>query len=111
MVEYTIDPDWQAAVATVLEKYNPDYAAFIALDPETGEIVALVNHQRRGIQDENLAVRATYPAASVFKIITAAAVLDLDKATPATVIPFNGKTTSLYKKTVLRHKDTQWNRR
>ena len=111
MVEYTIDPDLQAAVATVLEKYNPDYAAFIALDPETGEIVALVNHQRRGIQDENLAVRATYPAASVFKIITAAAVLDLDKATPATVIPFNGKTTSLYKKNVLRHKDTEWTRR
>ena len=110
-VEYTIDPDLQAAVAGVFEKYNPDYAAFAALDPETGEILALVNHQRRGIRDENLAVRATYPAASVFKIITAAAVLDLDKATPATVIPFNGKTTSLYKKNVLKHKNTQWTRR
>jgi|TARA_B100000315_G_scaffold79150_3_gene72512 cell division protein FtsI/penicillin-binding protein 2 len=111
MVEYTIDPDLQQAVTEVFEKYSPDYGVFVALDPETGEILALVNHQRRGISDQNLALRATYPAASVFKIITAAAVLDLGKATPATVMPFNGKTTSLYRKNVLKHKDNQWTRR
>ena len=110
-VEYTIDPGLQAAVAGVFEQYNPDYGVFAALDADTGEILALVNHQRRGITDQNLATRATYPAASVFKIVTAAAVLDLDKATPSTVIPFNGKTTSLYRKNVLNHKDTEWTRR
>jgi peptidoglycan glycosyltransferase len=110
-VEYTIDPNLQAAVAGVFEQYNPDYAVFAALDADTGEILALVNHQRRGITDQNLAARATYPAASVFKIVTAATVLDLDKATPSTVIPFNGKTTSLYRKNVLEHKETQWTRR
>ena len=110
-VEYTIDPDLQTAVAGVFEKYSPDYAAFAALDPDTGEILALVSHQRQGIKNQNLAIRATYPAASVFKIITAGAVLDLGKATPSTVVPFNGKTTSLYKKNVLKHKDNQWTRR
>ncbi len=110
-VEYTIDPSLQAAVAGVFEQYNPDYGVFAALDADTGEILALVNHQRRGITDQNLATRATYPAASVFKIVTAAAVLDLDKVTPSTVIPFNGKTTSLYRKNVLNHKNTEWTRR
>ncbi|HAA36082.1 MAG TPA: hypothetical protein DCE12_04635, partial [Gammaproteobacteria bacterium] len=54
-VEYTIDPSLQAAVAGVFEQYNPDYGVFAALDADTGEILALVNHQRRGITDQNLA--------------------------------------------------------
>ena len=110
-VEYTIDHELQNAVETIFEQYGPDYGVFTALNPDTGEVLALVNHRRQSVATQNLALQATYPAASVFKIVTASAAMDLDKVTPKTVIPFNGKTTSLYRKNVLEHKNNQWTRR
>ena len=106
-VEYTIDHELQNAVETIFEQYGPDYGVFTALNPDTGEVLALVNHRRQSVATQNLALQATYPAASVFKIVTASAAMDLDKVTPKTVIPFNGKTTSLYRKNVLEHKNKQ----
>ena len=110
-IQYTLDPQLQNTVAQVFNHFDPDYGVFVALDPDNGEILALVNHRRDGNNSENLALKASYPAASVFKIITAAAAIDIGKANADTVIPFNGKTTSLYRKNVLQHKDNQWTRR
>ncbi|NBP96175.1 MAG: hypothetical protein EBU28_12795, partial [Gammaproteobacteria bacterium] len=111
-ITYTLDAELQKAVDEVFAQYGPDYGVFAALDPDTGEILALASHRRnQGEPTENLAIAATYPGASVIKVVTAAAAMDLGKATPETVIPFNGKTTSLYRKNVLHHKNTQWTRR
>ena len=110
-IQYTLDPQLQNTVTQVFNHFDPDYGVFVALDPDNGEILALVNHRRDGNNSENLALKASYPAASVFKIITAAAAIDIGKANANTVIPFNGKTTSLYRKNVLEHKDNQWTRR
>lgn len=110
-IHYTLDPELQNTVAQVFNHFDPDYGVFVALDPNNGEILALVDHRRDGNDSENLALKASYPAASVFKIITAAAAIDIGKANANTVIPFNGKTTSLYRKNVLEHKDNQWTRR
>jgi len=110
-IQYTLDPQLQNTVAQVFNHFDPDYGVFVALNPDNGEILALVNHRRDGNNSENLALKASYPAASVFKIITAAAAIDIGKANANTVIPFNGKTTSLYRKNVLEHKDNQWTRR
>ncbi len=110
-IQYTLDPQLQNTVTQVFNHFDPDYGVFVALDPDNGEILALVNHRRDGNNSENLALKAGYPAASVFKIITAAAAIDIGKANANTVIPFNGKTTSLYRKNVLEHKDNQWTRR
>lgn len=110
-VEYTLDQGLQDAVGSVFEKYRPDYGIFTALNPDTGQVLAMVSYRRDGVTADNLTLRNSYPAASVFKIITAAAALDLGLAEPTTVIPFNGKTTSLYRKNVLHHVDNQWTRR
>src|SRR5258706_5640040 len=47
----------------------------VALDPRTGQILAMVEYAKDG-DNEGLATRPLYPAASVFKIITGAALLD-----------------------------------
>ena len=44
-------------------------------------------------------------------MITAAAALDQDMLEPDSVMRYNGKRSSLYKKQVLRHKDNKWTRR
>jgi len=112
-VEYTFDPQVHKNMADVYLRYQPDYACFVAIDVETGAILNLTSFVKQEDDQplENLVMRADYPAASVFKMITAAAGLDTGKLSPSTVIPFNGKSTTLYKKQVLSHKDNQWTRR
>lgn len=111
IVEYTFDPKVHNDMASVYLKYQPDYACFVALDVETGAILNLTSFIKSGEQWDNLVMRSEYPAASVFKMITAAASLDMGKLSPMSVIPFNGKSTTLYKSQVLRHKNNKWTRK
>ena len=112
-LNYTFDPSVHQSMANVYIKYQPDFACFVAIDVETGAILNLTSFIKSKSDEkiDNLVMRSNYPAASVFKMITAAAGLDTGKVTPSTVIPFNGKGTSLYKKQVLSHKDNKWTRR
>jgi cell division protein FtsI/penicillin-binding protein 2 len=59
---------------------------------------------------ENLALRATYPAASVFKIITATAAMDRYKISPDTLIMYSGGNHTLYRQNVLYNKPNRWSR-
>ena len=64
-----------------------------------------------GANHGNLSLVNTFPAASISKIITAVAALNEHKANGSTVIPFNGKSTSLYKKELwFNHKKNKWTR-
>ncbi len=110
-LEYTFDNDIQAVLDRLYRRYRPDYAAFVALDPTTGEVIALFSWDKKRSGLGNLALRSNYPAASIFKIVTAAAALDQGKVEPDTVLPFNGKRSSLYKRQVFRHRDNKWTRR
>jgi cell division protein FtsI/penicillin-binding protein 2 len=98
-------------MASVYLKYQPDYACFVAIDVETGAILNLTSFVKSGEQWDNLVMRSEYPAASVFKLITAAASLDMGKLSPSSVIPFNGKSTTLYKRQVMKHKNNKWTRK
>ena len=108
---YTLDQNLQDWAETRLARYNPDYGVFVALDPDNGKILALATSRRDATESGDLALRATYPAASTFKLITAAAALEEGVAQPETVFAFNGKSTSLYKKQVFDVKENKWTRR
>lgn len=112
-VDYTVDSGLQQSIEELYERYKPDYAAFFAMDAVSGEVVAYADYVKDPNDDVygHLALNASFPAASVFKVVTAAAALELDGVEPKTVLPYNGKSTSLYKKQVLRHKDNKWTRR
>ena len=103
----TIDQALQERIEDVYDQYDPDYAAFVAMDPETGKILAMVDRSADG--RDNLALSATFPAASVFKIVTSAAALDERKIQPRTVVPVNGSFGTLYKRN-LRDQITRWTR-
>ncbi len=110
-INYTIDQSLQDWAEERLKTYNPDYGVFVALEPDTGEILALATSRRDDQQSAELALRGTYPAASTFKLITAAAALEEGIATPETQFAFNGKSTSLYKNQVYKVKENKWTRR
>ena len=108
---YTINEHLQIALSDWLDRYDPDFAVAVAIDPDTGKILALTTHVSDGEPLGNLAMSSAFPAASVFKIVTAAAAMDLGKLNPKSIMPFNGKSTSLYKKNVFEHKNTKWTRK
>lgn len=74
--ELTLDPELQARVAKILADYEVPYGALVALEPATGRVLAYVSHSSANPQAGDLALDATPPAASVFKVITAAALVD-----------------------------------
>jgi cell division protein FtsI/penicillin-binding protein 2 len=109
-VDYTLDQGLHDMLAAIYKRYRPDYACFVAMDPDTGAVLTLTSYMRANEDWGNLALRSVYPAASVFKMVTATAAMDSGLANPDTVVPFNGKSTTLYKKQVLQHKDNKWTR-
>lgn len=110
-VQYTLQENAQNLIQKLLRQYQPDYAAFVAIDAKTGRIISLASHSRVQSEIENLALRATFPAASIFKIVTASAAIDLHKARPDTIVPFNGGLYTLYKKNLENDKINRWTRR
>ncbi len=107
-LHYNFDSKIKANIDNLLNHYGPDYAAVVVANPKTGRILAMSSFVRDGEDVGNLSVHSGFPAASIFKMITAAAALDQDIASPSTQFEFNGKFTSLYKSNVLHHKKTKW---
>ncbi len=73
---YSIDPALQAAANEIFRTYRPRFSAFAAVEPQTGKILALTDYSRGNSGPAGIWQRATYPAASVFKVITAAGALE-----------------------------------
>lgn len=94
-VVYTLDPVLQDKITALFERYKVPYGAFVAISPKTGKILAMVGYSDKNGSDQQLALRATYPAASLFKLVTAAAALEKGKVEPETVINFRGGLYSL----------------
>jgi cell division protein FtsI/penicillin-binding protein 2 len=71
----TLDSELQRASERLLRAANPLEGAIVMVDPATGHVLALAAHARSG-RTEGLLTRARVPAASLFKIVTAAALLE-----------------------------------
>jgi cell division protein FtsI/penicillin-binding protein 2 len=109
-VKYTVDSDAQEYIEHEILRWRPDYAAFVAIDARTGRILAMSTYQHEGVSLGNLALRPTFPAASVFKVVTAAAAIDQKKITADSRLPFTGAYHTLYKHNVMSTQVTRWTR-
>ncbi len=101
-VTYTFDAEAQAHMEKLFKKYNPDYGAFAAIDASSGKILSLVSYTRKPNEIGNLALKAVFPAASIFKIVTAAAAMDQSRLAPHSTISYGGRNTTLYRNQVLK---------
>jgi cell division protein FtsI/penicillin-binding protein 2 len=87
---------WEQSVTRFLRMHRPSYGAFVAIDPATGEIFALSEYSRVGKKNGDVAQSAMFPAASVFKIVTSAALLSKGKATRGTTVCYHGGSSWIY---------------
>jgi penicillin-binding protein A len=108
-MHFTLDRELQETIEELYERYDPSYAAFVAMDPETGKILAMVDYSNEDRAGGNLALKATYPAASVFKVVTSTAALNEGKVRPNAMFPVNGRFGTLYKRN-LRDVVNRWTR-
>ena len=83
---FTVDPYFQKAVESELKRFKVKYGAYVAIDPETGAVLAAVS----SLNHPNLLFKRSFPTASTFKIVTAAAALDTGAATPRTELNCGG---------------------
>jgi cell division protein FtsI/penicillin-binding protein 2 len=72
----TLDPRLQEKLERSLEAYRVPWGATVLLEPRTGRVLALAEHSQAEPGRRGLPLSAIAPAASVFKIVTAAALLE-----------------------------------
>ncbi len=108
-LDYTIEPELQEFTDNLLKQYRPDYGALVAMDAATGEILTMSSYTH-GQPQVNLNLVASFPAASVFKVVTSAAAIDLDKVTSQSTIKFTGRSHTLYRRDVMTEQQNRWTR-
>jgi cell division protein FtsI/penicillin-binding protein 2 len=109
-IDYSLDSDLQEAAEKLLKSYRPDYGAVVVMDALSGRVKAMTSYQKSDPSAPHLALRGTFPAASIFKIVTATAAVDKYHISPDTIILFNGSNYTLYKKNVMETKRNRWTR-
>jgi cell division protein FtsI/penicillin-binding protein 2 len=97
LVQYTTNEGLQRMLSSIIKKGSVRYAAFVAMDPDTGEVKALLSY---GHKTENLALRATYPSASIFKIVTAGAAIENQRLSSGSLIPLKGSHHTLFRQNI-----------
>ncbi|RKH67910.1 penicillin-binding transpeptidase domain-containing protein [Corallococcus llansteffanensis] len=90
----TIDPGLQASLTKIMQNYQVPYGAAVVLEPSTGRVLAMAEHSEAKPELRGLPVRAVFPAASIFKIVTGSALLEAG-VSPDTEACFHGGKRSL----------------
>ena len=96
-VHSSLDADLQNYILSLLKRSRTEQAAVVVLSPMDGRILAMANYEKGG-KGDNLCTKAVYPAASLFKIVSAAAALETAGFTPNRAVIFTGGKHTLYKR-------------
>lgn len=109
-LKFTIDSEMQKEAEKLLKTYKPDYAAIFMMDASSGKVLAMTSFQKDDPNAENWNLKSNFPAASVFKVVTATAAVDKAGISPQHKINFNGGNYTLYRKNVMSDKVNKWTR-
>ena len=88
--ELTLDPKLQRTAARLLARANPVAGAVVVADARTGKVLVWVDRRRGRSQPGDVLLDQVAPAASLFKIVTAAALLDKAQIPPQTRVCTHG---------------------
>ncbi|MBW1789250.1 MAG: hypothetical protein JRK53_21975 [Deltaproteobacteria bacterium] len=91
-----LEPGLQRYIVKLLRRSRTLQAGVVVMKPSDGRILAMAAYGDTN-DAGNLNVRAEFPAASLFKIVSAAAALDAAGFTPDRRVFYHGKRHTLYK--------------
>lgn len=93
----TLLPRVQQHMSALLQRYAVPHGAFAAVEPSTGRVLALAAHSAAEPGAKPFALRGLAPAASIFKLVTAGALLEQSLLDPDQETCFRGGKRRLYK--------------
>lgn len=96
-VETTLDADLQNYLLQKLDRKNARRIGIVVMEGSTGRVLALVGFDKED-PARNPCLSSDFPAASVFKIVTAACAVDQYGFSAASPVHFNGPKHTLYKR-------------
>ena len=98
-VRPTVHPALQAQAIKWLKNSKALEAALVIVEPETGEVVTLAGYRADG-EGVNSALAGSFPAASLFKIVTAAAAVESASLSADSALAYDGGKHTLYKNSI-----------
>jgi cell division protein FtsI/penicillin-binding protein 2 len=99
-----IHPKLQKFILRTLKRSRTQQSAVVVMDPHDGRLLSMVNYDPDG-HSANLCLQADFPAASLFKIVTAAAALESAGLTLDQLLYYRGSKHTLYKSQLKTKKD------
>ncbi len=108
LVDTSLDMDLQKYLLEIMDTRHARQIGMVAMDPETGKVLAMVGHDKKS-GDSNPCIDPRFPAASVFKVVTAAGVIETCGMTKDSPLVYNGRKYTLYK-SQLKDKDNKYTR-
>lgn len=103
LAETSIDSELQSYLKQNLDIRHSLYIGIVALELGSGRVLAMVSFDKQQPQ-ANTCVAGKFPAASIFKIVTAAAAIEDARLKPNSSLKYNGRKRTLYKSQI---KDTR----
>ena len=95
-VNTSLDVSLQQFLLDNLDQSTARYIGIVAMDPNTGRILSMVSYDKTS-QHNNPCVDNRFPAASIFKIVTAAAAIEKCNFNSGSIFKYNGGKHTLYK--------------
>lgn len=97
-IEYSLNEQLENFIKNQIKSHRPDYASVVVIDNDKGRVLSAVDYSKnKNAFGRQMTFASTHPAASIFKIVTAAELLKQKKVQPESVFSFNGRSTTLYK--------------
>jgi len=96
-IKSSLDPALQNYILRLLKRSRTLQAAVVVLNRNDGRILAMASYEKSG-NGENLCLKADFPAASLFKIVSAAAALESAGFSPNRDVFYDGSKHTLYKR-------------
>lgn len=95
---YSLDSSLQKLGNRLMKRYKPLYGAIIAMHPNSGRVLSIVSFKHDSVSDlGNISFRSIFPAASIYKTITAAAAIEEAGFDAQSMVKHVGRNHTLYK--------------
>ena len=111
-LKYGFDVDLTAHIKKLMRRYPSDYTSVVIIDNKTGSILSAVDYDKKQKKyGKNITFSSTHPAASVFKVVTAANLIEDGKVDTDTPFRYNGRSSTLYKSQLKAREPNRWTRK
>jgi len=108
-IDTSLDIALQQYLQRKLNRATSRYIGIVVMDPVDGRILSMIGYDKENSQ-RNPCLNNEYPAASIFKIITAAAAIETNGLEADSPLFYNGRKHTLYR-SQLKDRKNRWTRK